>query len=112
MLIHGEVVITIIIIIIIIITIVILMIRVMIDSLFLETVKQKITKTETDVPGTLVLIHGEVVHKSEHNHSDKSREIYTFHLYDSAHCSYSERNWSVSMKSPRDNRTGWMGVKY
>lgn len=43
--------------------------------------------------GTLVLIHGEVVHKSEHNHSDKSREIYTFHLFDQAHCTYDERNW-------------------
>nr|KAG5689864.1 hypothetical protein BaRGS_002375 [Batillaria attramentaria] len=42
--------------------------------------------------GTLVLIHGEVVHKSEHNYSDKSREIYTFHLFDQATSKYDERN--------------------
>ena len=47
-------------------------------------------------PGTLVLIHGEVVHKSEHNYSDKSREIYTFHMYDHAQASYDDKNWSVS----------------
>lgn len=43
--------------------------------------------------GTLVLIHGEVVHKSEQNHSDKSREIYTFHMYDHAQASWDKRNW-------------------
>ncbi|KAL8608177.1 hypothetical protein ACOMHN_016632 [Nucella lapillus] len=43
--------------------------------------------------GTLVLIHGEVVHKSEHNHSNMSREIYTFHLYDQAQATYDKRNW-------------------
>ncbi|XP_076436681.1 phytanoyl-CoA dioxygenase domain-containing protein 1 homolog [Babylonia areolata] len=43
--------------------------------------------------GTLVLIHGEVVHKSEHNHSEQSREIYTFHMYDHAKAVYDARNW-------------------
>ncbi|XP_076454745.1 phytanoyl-CoA dioxygenase domain-containing protein 1 homolog [Babylonia areolata] len=43
--------------------------------------------------GTLVLIHGEVVHKSEHNYSEKSREIYTFHMYDQAQATYDEKNW-------------------
>ncbi|KAK7094392.1 phytanoyl-CoA dioxygenase domain-containing protein 1-like [Littorina saxatilis] len=43
--------------------------------------------------GTLVVIHGEVVHKSEHNYSDKSREIYTFHMYDHANSVYDGRNW-------------------
>ncbi|XP_025113566.1 phytanoyl-CoA dioxygenase domain-containing protein 1-like [Pomacea canaliculata] len=43
--------------------------------------------------GTAVLIHGEVVHKSEHNHSTKSREAYTFHMFDQAQSTYDERNW-------------------
>lgn len=30
--------------------------------------------------GTLVLIHGNILHKSENNTSDKSRFIYTFHM--------------------------------
>lgn len=42
--------------------------------------------------GTLVLIHGEVVHKSEHNYSDKSREIYSFHMYDGT-SDYAKENW-------------------
>lgn len=49
--------------------------------------------------GSLVLIHGEVVHKSEHNYSEKSREIYTFHLYDQAHCAYDDRNWLQSTEA-------------
>ncbi|KAL8596755.1 hypothetical protein ACOMHN_053851 [Nucella lapillus] len=43
--------------------------------------------------GTLVVIHGEVVHKSEPNHSERSREIYTFHVYDHAKAVYDDRNW-------------------
>ena len=43
-----------------------------------------------------MLIHGEVVHKSEHNCSSKSREIYAFHMYDQAQCVYDDKNWSVS----------------
>ena len=43
--------------------------------------------------GTLVLIHGEVVHKSEENSSDRSRNIYTFHLYDAGTSVWSEENW-------------------
>ncbi|CED85556.1 gmc oxidoreductase [Phaffia rhodozyma] len=33
--------------------------------------------------GTLVIIHGSVAHRSEHNYSDKSRFIYTFHMIES-----------------------------
>ena len=44
--------------------------------------------------GGLVLIHGDVVHKSEHNHSDRSRHIYTFNLYDAASATYSPQNWA------------------
>ena len=43
--------------------------------------------------GTLVLIHGEVVHKSEENRSDRSRNIYTFHLYDAGTSVWSKDNW-------------------
>lgn len=42
-----------------------------------------------------MLIHGEVVHKSEANHSSKSRHAYTFHMYDSAGTDYSKLNWYV-----------------
>ncbi|ORY95402.1 hypothetical protein BCR43DRAFT_525137 [Syncephalastrum racemosum] len=42
--------------------------------------------------GTLVLIHGSVVHKSAPNYSSKSRYIYTFHVIEGeAH--YPEDNW-------------------
>ena len=43
--------------------------------------------------GSLVLIHGEVVHKSRANASDRSRNIYTFHLYDAGTSVWSDENW-------------------
>ncbi|XP_067825902.1 phytanoyl-CoA dioxygenase domain-containing protein 1 [Heptranchias perlo] len=43
--------------------------------------------------GGLVLIHGEVVHKSALNTSDKSRHAYTFHLMESRNTQWSEENW-------------------
>ncbi|KAL8862694.1 MAG: hypothetical protein Q9178_001192 [Gyalolechia marmorata] len=42
--------------------------------------------------GTLVLIHGNLLHKSEKNLSDKSRFIYTFHAIEGDN-EYDERNW-------------------
>ncbi|KAK8218503.1 hypothetical protein IWZ01DRAFT_563911 [Phyllosticta capitalensis] len=42
--------------------------------------------------GTLVLIHGNVLHKSEKNLSGKSRFIYTFHVIEGQK-EYDERNW-------------------
>lgn len=42
--------------------------------------------------GTLVLIHGNIMHKSERNTSSKSRFIYTFHIIEGEHV-YDERNW-------------------
>ncbi|KAF2275359.1 phytanoyl-CoA dioxygenase [Westerdykella ornata] len=42
--------------------------------------------------GTLVLIHGNILHKSERNTSGKSRFIYTFHLIEGEE-KYDERNW-------------------
>jgi phytanoyl-CoA hydroxylase len=42
--------------------------------------------------GTLVLIHGNTLHKSEKNTSSKSRNIYTFHVIEGEQ-RYDERNW-------------------
>ncbi|KAI4651804.1 hypothetical protein J4E93_002000 [Alternaria ventricosa] len=42
--------------------------------------------------GTLVLIHGNILHKSEKNTSSKSRNIYTFHVIEGEE-KYDERNW-------------------
>lgn len=42
--------------------------------------------------GTLVLIHGNILHKSEKNVSGKSRFIYTFHVIEGEE-KYDERNW-------------------
>ena len=44
--------------------------------------------------GTLVVIHGNVLHKSEANKSLKSRYIYTFHVID-GDSKYDEKNWYV-----------------
>lgn len=42
--------------------------------------------------GTLVLIHGNLLHKSEKNTSQKGRIIYTFHVIEGEQ-KYDERNW-------------------
>ena len=42
--------------------------------------------------GTLVLIHGNLLHKSEKNLSEKSRFIYTFHVIEGEH-EYDSKNW-------------------
>ncbi|XP_034968922.1 phytanoyl-CoA dioxygenase domain-containing protein 1 isoform X2 [Zootoca vivipara] len=43
--------------------------------------------------GGLVLIHGEVVHKSEPNLSEKSRNVYTFHIMEAKDTAWSPENW-------------------
>lgn len=43
--------------------------------------------------GTLVLIHGNLLHKSEKNVSQKGRIIYTFHVIEGAGATYDSRNW-------------------
>ncbi|CEL54154.1 Phytanoyl-CoA dioxygenase domain-containing protein 1 OS=Bos taurus GN=PHYHD1 PE=2 SV=1 [Rhizoctonia solani AG-1 IB] len=49
---------------------------------------------ETCDAGTLVLIHGSVLHKSERNTSQNTRFAYTFHMIESApKARYDERNW-------------------
>ncbi|KAI0861643.1 phytanoyl-CoA dioxygenase [Xylaria cubensis] len=43
--------------------------------------------------GSLVLIHGNLLHKSERNMSQKGRIIYTFHVIEGEGTQYDERNW-------------------
>ncbi|KJK89030.1 hypothetical protein H633G_07079 [Metarhizium anisopliae BRIP 53284] len=43
--------------------------------------------------GDLVLIHGNLLHKSERNTSLKGRIIYTFHIIEAEGTEYDERNW-------------------
>uniref|UniRef100_A0A1B0CGX0 Putative peroxisomal phytanoyl-coa hydroxylase n=1 Tax=Lutzomyia longipalpis TaxID=7200 RepID=A0A1B0CGX0_LUTLO len=50
----------------------------------------------TPVPvekGTLVLIHSQVVHRSDQNKSNKERHAYTFHVIETDGVTYSEENW-------------------
>ncbi|XP_077986774.1 phytanoyl-CoA dioxygenase domain-containing protein 1-like [Glandiceps talaboti] len=54
------------------------------DSKFIATPIKK---------GSMIVIHGEVVHKSLPNKSDKSRHIYTFHVVESKDTEYSKLNW-------------------
>lgn len=42
--------------------------------------------------GTLVIIHGDVVHESQANTSEKPRPAYTWHIID-GNSKYSTRNW-------------------
>lgn len=43
--------------------------------------------------GSLVLIHGNLLHKSEKNTSQKGRIIYTFHVIEGEGAVYDGRNW-------------------
>lgn len=43
--------------------------------------------------GDLVLIHGNLLHKSERNTSQKGRIIYTFHVIEQEGTWYDEKNW-------------------
>lgn len=43
--------------------------------------------------GALVLIHGNLLHKSERNTSDQSRIIYTFHVIEGEGSEYDKKNW-------------------
>uniref|UniRef100_A0A8C2ULY6 Phytanoyl-CoA dioxygenase domain-containing protein 1 n=2 Tax=Chinchilla lanigera TaxID=34839 RepID=A0A8C2ULY6_CHILA len=54
------------------------------DSLFVPAPVQR---------GALVLIHGEVVHKSAQNLSDRSRHVYTLHLMEAEGTVWSPENW-------------------
>ncbi|KAA0719721.1 Phytanoyl-CoA dioxygenase domain-containing protein 1 [Triplophysa tibetana] len=46
--------------------------------------------------GGVILIHGEVVHRSAENTSDRSRHVYTFHIMESENTVWSPENWLQS----------------
>jgi ectoine hydroxylase-related dioxygenase (phytanoyl-CoA dioxygenase family) len=52
--------------------------------------------------GTLVLIHGNLLHKSEKNVSQKGRIIYTFHVIEGEGAVYDGRNW---LQPPKEGFT-------
>lgn len=52
--------------------------------------------------GDLVLIHGNLLHKSEKNTSQKGRIIYTFHIIEADGQEYDERNW---LQPPKEGFT-------
>ncbi|KAI5937930.1 phytanoyl-CoA dioxygenase domain-containing protein 1 isoform X1 [Manis javanica] len=54
------------------------------QSLFVPTPVQR---------GALILIHGEVVHMSKQNLSDRSRHAYTFHVMEASGTVWSPENW-------------------
>ncbi|XP_034048261.1 phytanoyl-CoA dioxygenase domain-containing protein 1 isoform X2 [Thalassophryne amazonica] len=43
--------------------------------------------------GAVILIHGEVVHRSAQNTSEDSRHVYTFHIMESQNTRWSPDNW-------------------
>ncbi|KFA73657.1 hypothetical protein S40288_07642 [Stachybotrys chartarum IBT 40288] len=52
--------------------------------------------------GDLVLIHGNLLHKSERNTSQKGRIIYTFHIIEQDGPKYDQRNW---LQPPKEGFT-------
>lgn len=44
-------------------------------------------------PGSVVLIHGQVVHRSAENTSEDSRHVYAFHVMESQDTHWSPDNW-------------------
>jgi phytanoyl-CoA hydroxylase len=43
--------------------------------------------------GSLVIIHGQVFHKSETNLSEHPRHAYTFHMVETKGSNYAPENW-------------------
>ena len=52
--------------------------------------------------GDLVLIHGNLLHKSEKNTSQKGRIIYTFHIIEGGDRDYDKKNW---LQPPKEGFT-------
>uniref|UniRef100_A0A8C4QFT6 Phytanoyl-CoA dioxygenase domain-containing protein 1 n=1 Tax=Eptatretus burgeri TaxID=7764 RepID=A0A8C4QFT6_EPTBU len=55
------------------------------------------------IKGSLVIFDGRVVHKSNMNTSNRSRQAYVFHIMDSQDCMWSKDNWmqpSVALPFP------------
>lgn len=66
-----------------------------------KEVKEEVYELGEVKAGTLVLIHGNILHKSEKNTSNKGRMIYTFHVIEGNH-EYDDRNW---LQPPADGFT-------
>ncbi|KAK6629038.1 hypothetical protein RUM43_002855 [Polyplax serrata] len=83
------------------------------DDILIYTTPQPVYPSSNFVPvpvkkGTLVLIHGLVVHSSQSNKSEKPRHVYTFHVVDFNKTLYSKDNWlqpkeSLPFKSIYEN---------
>lgn len=43
--------------------------------------------------GSLVVIHGEIIHASDANKSERSRHAYTWHCVEKAGTEYDKLNW-------------------
>ena len=50
--------------------------------------------------GSCIIIHGNVVHRSDPNKSTKGRHAYTFHVIETSNNSYSTENW---LQLPKGN---------
>lgn len=46
--------------------------------------------------GSLVVIHGDLIHQSFENQSSKSRHAYSIHVVDTEGCKWTQENWSVN----------------
>ncbi|KMZ76392.1 Phytanoyl-CoA dioxygenase, putative, expressed [Zostera marina] len=51
--------------------------------------------------GSMVVLHGDVVHKSFENHSTKSRHALSFHAVDTENCKWSSDNWIKRKTEPK-----------
>ncbi|XP_028405276.1 phytanoyl-CoA dioxygenase domain-containing protein 1-like [Dendronephthya gigantea] len=49
--------------------------------------------------GAMVIIHGQVIHYSAPNISDRSRNIYTFHVHEQENTEWSKENWMQPTES-------------
>ena len=70
-------------------------------------VKKEVYELTEVKAGTLVIIHGNVLHKSEKNTSHKGRMIYTFHVIDGQN-EYDEKNW---LQPPQNGFTKLKGAR-
>ncbi|KAK4959047.1 hypothetical protein LTR10_003846 [Elasticomyces elasticus] len=66
-----------------------------------KEVKKEVYELGEVKAGTLVLIHGNLLHKSEKNTSMKGRMIYTFHMIEGEH-EFPEDNWLQMPGGPKE----------
>jgi phytanoyl-CoA hydroxylase len=50
--------------------------------------------------GSVVIFHGDLVHFSHSNTSDRQRHAYTFHIVESENCFYESDNWLQRKEIP------------